>query len=601
MNKYSYKTLLLAFGLTLSFGSCNDLSENDYFKEAGVRNENSDIKSTSQTVEQYIKSRSDLSSMSALFEKEGIYSEMKTSGELHTVLVVANNDYHEPEETELNTLARSHVTSISISPSKLSDKSTLKMWHNKYVTVRMDSLAQLGDLIGHTTFNNGTLMEVIKAEDGFVYVISDLIVTPISLQDFINDLDDTKFGHFKDLVLSSGGKLFDKNNSKVIGVDSQGNTLYDSVFIYTNDFFDAKGFNLSNEALTATMLYVSDDVINQALVEAKERLHRWNYDHKTELLRNGSKDSVYVGYSSWEDIEGWILKAAFFRNKYSAAELDPASSQYQQEIKSIYDIIWRNDIQVLDLANGIELSNGIAYEVKSFRIPNNRLIYRLHEEFRYFAQCDADQKLEFFKRENLTEPKVANNEVGEWTPLDNIWPLHANSPLYCKIADATTAHWQMDFTPIYSRVNNEGGYDVGALLVPPGAYRFSMGFKESMCDVSIQLFAVPDKDGEPVALGDVFSTTLPKGTNFNYDRGHNMSNMWPEYYDYKDERNTAGSKNSYYWTDGEQVYPEVVIPDFAGNGSPVRLLIRIWGESGTTYTGNVSFNHWCLRPTASNY
>jgi len=592
------KTITLI--MAMSMAGCSSLEDDDYFKDSTVRNENSDINSTTLSVVEYIQSRNDLSKISALFEKEGIYTEMATSGELHTVLVVTDENYRDPAAEESNSVARSHVTSISVSPSKLQDKNSLKMWHNKYVTVRLDSLAKEGVLIGHTTFNGDTLMEVIKANDGFVYVINDLIDTPISLQDFINDLDSVKYAKFKDLVLSSGGKVFDSGNSKVIGVDPYGNTLYDSVFIYTNGFFDAKGFNLSNEALTATMFYFSDEVISKALAEAKERLHSWNYDHKSELLRNGSLDSVYVGYSSDKDIEDWILKTAFYRESYSPEDLNPQSESFQKEIKSIYDTYWRNDIQEVDLANGIKLSNGTAYEVKSFRIPNHRLIYRLHEEFRYFAQCDADQKAEFFKRDNLTEPKVATNEVGAWTPLENIWPLHSNSPLYCKVADATKAHFQMDFTPIYSRANNEGGFDVGALLVPPGPYRFAMGFKESMCDIDVQLSYI-DANGEPQPLGEKAHLTLPKGTNFNYDRGHNMSNMWPEYYDYKDERNTAGSKNSYYWTDGESVYPEVEIPDVKGDGSAVRLLITISGECGTTYTGNVTMNHWCLRPTTQNY
>ena len=602
MRKLVYLLPIMAL---VGLGSaCNNLEDDNYFKSSRVENVNPEVFSTDKTVAEYIQSNADFSKMAALFQREGIFQEMPTSGELHTVLVVSNENYQEPEAEEANKIARSHVTNLSVAPSKLNNGDRLLMWHNKYVKVSTDSAAEVGNLIGHVLFNTSTLKEVIKAEDGYIYVISDMIYTPTSLQDYINGLDDSKYARFKHMVTASGNTQFDRNNSKVIGVDSNGNTLYDSVFIYTNDFFDNKGFSLSSESLKATMLVFSDEVIAKALKEAKAKLKSWGYDHKTLLLRNGSWDSVYVGYTSDKDLEDWILKAAFFRETYSAADLTPKYNVEDTTIndfKSIYDIIWRPTVQELDLDNPVVLSNGIAYEVKSFRIPNNRLIYRLHEEFRYYDQCDADQKAMYFKSENLANFKVSNNEVGEWTPLSGVWPPHGDSPLTCKVEDNTVANYKLDFTPLYSRANREGGFDVGALLVPPGTYRMAMGFKQGMADVTAQLFAVIPDAGEEYPCAEPTLLTLGDGsTTWHYDRGATLSNRLPEYYNVNDERLTAGSKNGYYWTDGGPVYSEVRIPDLYGDGSPVQLLIRITGKNGTT-CGALTFNHWCLRPTANNY
>ena len=527
MKKYLYKVSLAMAALTVAFASCNDLADDDYFKNTNVENIDASILSTDQTVADYIRSRSDFSQMSALFDAEGIYDEMPTSGELHTVLVVTNSNYVSPDAEESTKVARSHVTNISVAPSKLNDGDRLLMWHNKYVTITLDEQAQAGNLIGHAQFNSSTLTEVVKAKDGYIYVISDMIVTPTSLQDYINNLDDAVYGKFKQMVLASGGQVFDKANSKVVGVDVNGNTIYDSVFIYTNDFFDAKNFDLSSEALKATMFVFSDKVIDEAIATAKATLASWDYDHKTALMRNGVVDSVYVGYTSDKDLEDWILKAAFYRKTYSVADLTPdlnAEDPTDNDIKSIYDIQWRTSVQELDLDNPVSLSNGVAYEVKKVKIPNNRLIYRLHEEFRYYEQCDADQKDLYFKAENLGNFKVSTNEVAEWTPLSGVWPMHGNSPLTCKVADASTAHFQMDFTPIYSRVNSEGGYDVGALLVPPGTYRMAMGFKQGMVAMSVQLFAV-DEAGDITECGDRVDLPLSDGsTTYHYDRGASLSN-----------------------------------------------------------------------------
>lgn len=602
MNKHCYKTILLALGMTLALGSCNDLEDNDYFKDSFVKNTNQEVSSTSVTVASYIQQRSDLSKMSALFQQEGLFEEMKNSGELHTVLVVTDESYVEPDAEIRTQTARSHITNISVSPSKLNDGDRLLMWHDKYVSISADSVAQTGNFIDHVKFNTSSLLEVIKAEDGFIYVISEMIYTPTSLQDFINDLDESQYGKFKNMVLSSGGKEFNIDGSKVIGVDNNGNTLYDTVWTYTNTFFDAKGFSLSSESLKATMLLFSDDVIKEALTEAKETLKFWGYDYKTQLLRNGSKDSVYVGYTSDKDLEDWFLKAAFFNKRYDAASFTPSMNPVKptdNDVKSIYDIAWRTSVQELDLENPVELSNAIVYEVKKCHIPKHRLIYRLHEEFQYYAQCTADQKEEYFKCKNLVFSKIATNEVAPWTPLAGVWDPHGNSPLVMKVEDNTEANYSLDFTPLYRRVNAEGNYEVGVLMVPPGEYRMAMGFKQGNPDLTIQLLAV-NVDGETPCADPIFQKLSDGSTNWHYDRGATLSNSLPEYYDKNDPRLTAGNKNPYYWTDGGPVYDVVTIPDLNGDGSALRLLIRMTGNNGKT-AGNLTFNHWCLRPTVNNY
>ncbi|MCR5361303.1 MAG: hypothetical protein K6E73_04770 [Bacteroidales bacterium] len=592
------KLLYLGVAAMLLAG-CGNLEDEDYYSSNTVRNENSDILSTDLSVVDYIQSRSDLSKMSELFQQQGIYEQMPTSGELHTVLVVTNDNYSAPEADEAEKVAKSHVTNISVSPSKLNNGDRLLMWHDKYVTITLDEEALSGSVIGHILFNSSTLEQVVKAQDGFIYVISDMIVTPTSLQDYINGLDDTKYSRFKQLVLSSGGQEFDKANSKAIGVDVNGNTIYDSVFIYTNTFFDAKSFDLSSEALKATMLVFSNDVIEKALDEAKAKLKSWGYDHKMQLLRNGSLDSVYVGYTSDEDLEKWILEVAFFKKTYSVEDL---KSEDNVSIKSIYDRIWRNDIQTLDLDNPVSLSNGVAYEVKDFRIPNNRLIYRLHEEFNSYAKCNTEQAGLYFKTKNMTSPKVSSNEVAPWTPLSGVWEAHGNSPLTYKVEDNTVAHFEFDYTPIFVRDNGEGGYDVRVLMVPPGTYRMAMGFKQNMTAMSVQLIAV-DEAGDQFECADAVALALSDGsTAYHYDRGATLSNRLPEYYDVTDSRfdESLKSKFGYYWTDGGPVYTEVEVPAVNGEGKAVQLLIHMTSENGTS-AGTLTFNHWCLRPTENNY
>jgi hypothetical protein len=102
-------------------------------------------------------------------------------------------------------IAKSHISDIEMSPANLSNGERLMMWHGKYVNVDIDSLGQAGQIINHIMFNNATVNEVIKTNDGYIYVISDMINTPTSLYDYINNLDDN-YSIFKNIVISSGSK-----------------------------------------------------------------------------------------------------------------------------------------------------------------------------------------------------------------------------------------------------------------------------------------------------------------------------------------------------------------------------------------------------------
>ena len=600
MKKILYITLAV-----LAFASCNTLEDDSYFKDLKTDNQNADVFSTEETCASYLQSHEEFSRISQLFQEQGIYQDMPSSGELHTILVVTDANYKAPVADSAAYVAKSHITNISVAPSKLNDGDRLLMWHNKYVTISMDESALRGNIIGHMQFNNATLMEVIKASDGYIYVISDMISTPTSLQDYINGLGE-EYSTFKQMVLASGGREFDKANSKVVGIDSNGNTIYDTVWIYTNTFFDAKNFDLSSEALKATMLLFSNKVIEEALAEAMAKYEAWGYADKTVLMRNGSMDEVFVGYSSWEDIQKWILEVAFFNKTYTVEDLTPkkdVEDPSENDITSIYSRNWRTSVQQLDLAHPMNLSNGIAYNVVKFKIPNNRLIYRLHEEFNVYDKCDADQKAAYFRSDNLTNFKVSTNEVEPWTPRSGYWPLHGDSPLHCKVADNSNSHLELAFTPLRSRPNADGGYDVMPLLVPPGTYRMAMGFKQGvgMNPFNIAVYAF-DAAGDSVLCADPVGLNLNDGsTTYHYDRGASLSNRLPEYYNANDENNTAGSKNGYYWTDGGPVYTEITIPDLNEDGSALRLLFKMTYESANTQTADLVFNHWCLRPTVNNY
>lgn len=574
--------------IALLFTSCSELKDDDHYSRSDSQIANSELKIVDQTSEQYIKGRSDLTQMNSLFEKQGIYEELEKKGQLSTLLVVTNDNFSEPQE-EQEFITRSHVSDISISPANLEDGTRLMMWHGKYVNVSIDSLGLEGNIVNHIFFNNGAVKEVVKTKSGYIYIISDMIQTPTSLRDFIEALPD-EYSIFRDMVQSSGGREFDRANSKAIGVNEQGNTVYDSVFIYTNTFFDAVSFDMNSESLTATMLLFSNDVIEDALADVHQRLDKWqandaNLGHRTP------EHEVWLGCND-SFVKQWILEAAFYRTRYSENEIQTTEAQ---DLSSIYGRQWRTNVQQVDARNPIQLSNGIVYNVTKLHVPNNVIIYRLKESFYYYENCTAEQKEEFFKVANLTF-KSCDTEVTAWTPWAGVWPLHQDRVLRFDKASGINDDdgFQLDFTPI--KLSQVTSGDVSQFLVPPGTYRLAMG---SVQNAGLDIICSVLAGGQEIARSPIRSWGT--STAYHYDRGTTLPNRHPEGYDHTYVREKGGdSKADNYNTDGGLMIEEVEVPDLNGDGSAVPITLRLRCDNWAGKT-NVKLNHWCLRPTANNY
>lgn len=288
ISRWLFRTSCAAM-MTFAFASCSNLEDNDHYGNGSTVINNNELKIVNMSSAEYMNSRADLSDMSNLFKENGIYSELNKKGQLSTMLVVTNDNYRQPDADNVVFVTKSHVSDVSVSPANLHNGERLMMWHGKYVNVTMDEEGEQGAIVDHIKFNNASVKEVIQTTNGYIYVISDMIETPTSLSDFINSLDDN-YSIFKDLVLSSGGKVFDRVNSKPIGVNNEGNTVYDTVWIYTNAHFEEKGFDMNSESLTATMLLFSNDVINAAMSEAHARLTMWGMERPDSALLNWIRD-----------------------------------------------------------------------------------------------------------------------------------------------------------------------------------------------------------------------------------------------------------------------------------------------------------------------
>ena len=600
---------LAAVAVTL-FSACSELEDKDHYKDGSLINSD-ELEVVNESSEAYLASHAEYSSMNNLFQTHGIYTQLEAKNQLSTMLVAANDDYVAPEgsATDIDNQVKAHVSDAAVSPANLkTEKNNMRllMWHGKYVDVDLDDAARNeGKIAGHIMFGTSSVKKVVKTNTGYIYVLSSLVSTPKSINDYIASLDDN-YSILRDTIQASGGREFDKANSKPVGVNSEGNTVYDTVWIYKNTHFLEKDVDLNSESLTATFLVSSNDVIEAAIADAKARLQKWGLWDSWDMERQ--HDFEYT-------MRHWIMDASFFNKKYTALELQ--NTDPDNMLSSIFSNSWKTSVQEID-PEPIELSNGVAYRVKKIHIPNNILIWRLKEEFRIYEFCDAAQKEQYFQFFNFNTGSIKlGGGVAEWTPLSGVWPIIENRPLEVGIGENTTDGWTFDYilckrnylwkqgangdypSRAWMVKNSKKRSDldledqkVSTFLVPPGKYSLFLGFVQNQ-NLTIKVSVAVD--GKTVATSD--NIVLGSATTFHYDRN---PGGYIEGYDPKAENVSSNKKAGNYDTDGGKVIDEVTIPDVKGDGSPVQVSLHIECSSWGTAT-KTSFNHWCLRPTTDNY
>ena len=234
--KYILSAAIIWGGL---MSSCTDEWDNHYNKQAAIIN-NEEMTIVDAPAIEYLESQQSYSSICNLFKETGVFKEMEAAGVSYTLFVVDNalmtatKSSDDGIDEEKVYMAKSHITTASLSPNTIEDGQRLMMWNGKYVMINKMVSEDSGSQ--EIIFNsNCKVKKVVKVNNGYVYELDNVIVTPKSLLETLEGLSD-EYSIFKNAVLSRNIKIFDKNNSLSIGVDESGNTVYDSVCTVQNPY-----------------------------------------------------------------------------------------------------------------------------------------------------------------------------------------------------------------------------------------------------------------------------------------------------------------------------------------------------------------------------
>ncbi len=570
--KYGYLFCMSLFMLGIGT-ACEDEWDSHYTTQTQGGSEAIEV--TDKSAVEFLASETGYSEMQNLLQCQGIMDEMKARGLKYTLFVV-HDDNLQPFEEDSLYMAQSHILTGKVSPSQLEEGQRLLTWTGRYVDIEKSRLATLEDSIAVA---GSVVTRVVEASDAYIYELDKLIAIPRSLLEILERLPDEEYSIFKGMVNRYAEETFDREASKVLGIDPSGNTIYDSVKVVRYPYFEENGIDITSASARMTMLIPSNELIEGAIEKAHARIAEWNgFEERMAASKGYDANNQITGYSRDSAIiENWCFQCAFFNE-----ELLPESFLDNEEIDhySAFGKQWRTTVNKVDAENMVPMSNGKAYYMTSLKVPQNVLIYRIKDYAKYYQYLSEADKNACYVLDNLTFNRVST-EVADWTPGEG-WPVHNNTAVWFDCEDYTLQNAALNFKPYHFHLNADNSYALQPYMIPPGEYTVHVGFGNignMRGPLKISLVDENDPDDELV-VGVIEAANMSGYSRDRYGSGY------PEGYD--------SSLNDKYDKDGT-LLGVVNITDMK------RLVIRYhtynWGDFGN----RINPHHFTFRPTVNCY
>lgn len=526
------KNNILIMMLVVLLSSCNSKWDDYFF--SSTTDENMEI-----TVAEYIASQPEYSKFKDMLVSTGLDKELVKNQEI--TLWVVNNTAMDASGVQTNDTMRMqyHINNLPYLRTDLKNGLRIRSLNGVYfqISERNDSLFT----------NSSFISKSIRLKDGVVHEIQSLMKTQMNIYDYLKKLGD-EYSTIRDTIFKYNVERFDKANSIPIGVDLTGNTIYDSVFYVYNPIFDKVPFN--SEFKQFTIMLPTNDVIDTCLT----KLH-------TSFKKMGKTLTLADSTTAWT----WIKQAIFHNGKIT--DFSPV------DITSAYGKIWRTTVQEIDLANPIEMSNGVIYNVKKLKVPNNIMITRIKSLVHYWEYQDATTLYpnvgDLYTFQGAT---IVKSTIADKTPNPNVLP---NYIVLDVTGDAAAEEFSVEFVPLERYVDATGAYKVRVMEVPTGEYLLYMGFQSAKHPYVFFYF-------NDVQIGS--------------ERQVSASNPW----NYDRVNETTDRISKWNGLGGLVGTVNVTRPDGADGLATFKVKVK-FSRIDTGGAKRFKIYHWALKPTANNY
>ncbi len=404
--------------------SCTDTWD-DHFDEHVVTSNSADVEVYAGDVSAYLNATSALSEMKNILAETGVLESLKSSG-FYTLVVCEDGVLDLSAIVDQEAFARNSVSDIAISPDKFVEGFVgLVVRHKTYAdnkTLKVD----VRD--GEVYIEYKKLLKSVKTDNGYIYYVDGTIVPRVSIYEHLKSLGE-EYSRFKELVATFEEEYFDKENSTASGVDDMGNTIYsDSVITVRNtamDRYTEEGlsyWNMFSENYSTTLFIPNNDLVDKALNDAYTNGPRWLSRSLT------AADSA--------KFQKWIVQACFADRILSPADVAVGAPDFKcvggrvrevnkaQDTESFVNVDaanWRPSVQTVDASRVDTLSNGVAYYLTDFKIPNHVVIYRVKSRlYELWNNCTPTQQSQYFRWTNWVDPLICNDAQSSFTLTEQL-------------------------------------------------------------------------------------------------------------------------------------------------------------------------------------
>ena len=581
-------------------------------------------------------------SLSALRERIAESSLMEALGEgRHCTLIVCEDEaFRAAGEDVLSNalLAANHVSAVAVPPSRLTEGYGVYTYSGKNLWVTCQ---------GDDIFLNGIRVErAVRTANGYVYYVESPIPVQPSVYEYIQSLGDD-YSLFKSFVAEFEEYYFDADASTPAGVDDMGNTLYaDSVIAVRNTLMDRytedglPSWNMHSESYQSTLFLPDNQLLRTAYQRALDSIPLWLNRSVT------AADSL--------KFRQWIVSSCFVDRRLAADEVAPSVpgqfecvGGYVREVDQATDTEeftactaawWKPSVQQVDVDHPVSLSNGTAYRLTSYKIPNHVVIWRVKARlYQVWAALDPARSgwdatartpidSGYFRWNRCMDPLQISDAQSAFelsSTLPTIY-YHVLTAVPTVEARQNGLPVSVDYDGLLYNADEPNTFGLSEVHLPAGEYYLRMGFKHSLTySISIYFCGADEEFGDDNRLVEDMSL-VATGSNFHFDRGGAMEGLdfygsesigYPEYFDWRwwyDQDPEQYQKASAYDTDGYEV--AVVTLKKPGNFKIKIESNDVAGLYNDSYGDDISTNirtknnllqlmmyHWCLRPTSNNY
>jgi hypothetical protein len=145
----------------------------------------------------------------------------------------------------MRSIIKNYITYSSYNLSEVQSKNKLMMINNKNFDV--------------ATLLSGFLNKEILGKNGILYFVDNVVVPKDNIFEYISSIDKGTYVQI-DSLLAQTKKIMDVERSIPIGVNDQGMTIYDTVWVAHNHYFDKMAIN--NEDSLYTFIVLTNDNFN---------------------------------------------------------------------------------------------------------------------------------------------------------------------------------------------------------------------------------------------------------------------------------------------------------------------------------------------------